>query len=72
MDKEMIDLQVNNCICEAVQCFAKATAKIDVKVGETGVIQLYLCNHCVGKFDRKADTLDIAGKTTVLSLSSEE
>jgi hypothetical protein len=42
MDKEIIDLQVNNCICEAVQCFAKATTKIDVKVGERGVIPIPL------------------------------
>jgi hypothetical protein len=72
MDKKTINFQVNNGICEAIQCFAKATNTIDVKVGENGVIQLYLCKHCVRKFDRKAEALDIAGKTTVPPLSSEE
>jgi hypothetical protein len=72
LDKEILDFQVNNTICESVQCFAKATNKIDVKVGESGVIPLYLCKHCIGKFDRKAEVLDIADKTTVLPLSSKE
>jgi hypothetical protein len=62
LDKEILDFQVNNTICEAIQCFAKATNKIDVKVGESGVIPLYLCKHCVRKFDRKVKALDVASK----------
>jgi hypothetical protein len=68
LDNEILDFQVNNTICEAIRCFAKASNKIDVKVGENGVIPLYLCNHCIRKFDRKAEALDIAGRTTVLPL----
>lgn len=36
--------------CEAVGCFAKATARIAVKVGNLGAISLLLCSNCVTKF----------------------
>jgi hypothetical protein len=46
----VIPAQANKEICEAVGCFAEATEKIEVKVGEKGTVCLYLCNNCVGKF----------------------
>jgi hypothetical protein len=36
--------------CEAAGCFAKATARIAVKVGNLGAIPLQLCSNCVTKF----------------------
>jgi hypothetical protein len=51
MDQNIvIQSQPNTQICEAVQCFAQATEKIQVKVGEKRTICLYLCSRCVGKF----------------------
>ena len=41
---------VNNAICEAVNCFSRATVQIEVKVGQLGSISLSLCNDCVCKF----------------------
>jgi hypothetical protein len=46
----VISERANKEICEAVGCFAQATEKIEVKVGEKGTICLYLCSSCVGKF----------------------
>jgi hypothetical protein len=37
-------------ICEAVNCSAKATMSIDVKVGKLGKILLSVCNDCCRKF----------------------
>jgi hypothetical protein len=51
MTKEIMELQVNNTICEAVGCLARATTKIDVKVGNLGSISLELCASCVRKFN---------------------
>jgi|SRR6516165_10534721 hypothetical protein len=42
--------QVNNIICEAVNCFSSAQVQIEVKVGQAGSISLFLCNDCVCKF----------------------
>jgi hypothetical protein len=53
MDKEVLDYQVNNTICEAVGCFKRATTKISVKVGQLGSISLDLCANCTEKFDEK-------------------
>lgn len=44
------DPELNNLICEAAGCFARATDKIKVKVGAQKVISLLLCNDCVSKF----------------------
>ena len=38
------------CTCEAISCSAKATKKIEVKVGKLGKILLFLCNDCCRKF----------------------
>jgi hypothetical protein len=51
MSQQTLDPEVNNSICEAVGCFAKATTKIAVKVGQQGVISLCLCQNCISKFD---------------------
>ena len=52
MSDRTISSQVNNGICEAVGCLAKATTEITVKVGQLGVIPLRLCKGCVDKFNR--------------------
>jgi hypothetical protein len=51
MDKQNIDTQLNNALCEAAGCFAKAENKIDVRVGLLGTIPLLLCKDCITKFD---------------------
>jgi uncharacterized protein YlaI len=40
-----------NIICEAIGCLAKATFKIDVKVGQNRAVTLYLCGNCIDKFE---------------------
>ena len=62
MSKEVFDLQVYNSICEAVGCFAKATAKINVKAGQLGTIPLDLCIECVKKFDQNTGEADLKQK----------
>jgi len=47
-----------NIICEAVGCFARATTKINVKVGHLGTIPLDLCTDCVKKFDLNKNVLE--------------
>jgi hypothetical protein len=44
------ELELNNLICEAAECFARATDKIEVKAGPHKVSSLLLCNDCVSKF----------------------
>ena len=51
MVKQIIDARPNNNLCEAAGCFAKATTRIDVRVGQFGTIPLLLCKSCVIKFD---------------------
>ena len=46
----VVSERTNKEICEAVGCFAQATEKIEVKVGDKGTICLYLCGNCVCKF----------------------
>jgi hypothetical protein len=62
MSKEVIELQVNNTICEAVGCFKRATTKIDVRVGQLGSIPLDLCIECVKKFDQTISEKQISNK----------
>ena len=50
MDKYTYDLELNNAICEAVECYARATEKIEVRAGPQKVISLLLCNDCLSKF----------------------
>ena len=56
MSQGIIDSDVNNTICEAVGCIAKATTEITVKVGQQGIISLRLCKYCVGKFAGDEET----------------
>ena len=53
-DRSLMNLkvsqEVNNIICEAVNCFSPAQVQIEVKVGQAGSISLFLCNDCVCKF----------------------
>jgi hypothetical protein len=56
MSQKIIDSRVNNSICEAIGCPAKATTEITVKVGQQGVILLRLCKDCVNKFAGEEET----------------
>lgn len=58
MSKEVLDFNVNNCICEPYGCLEEATAKIKVKVGQLGSISLDLCTNCVKKFEIKESILE--------------
>jgi len=55
MAHSTIGSELNNHICDATGCFAKATTKIDMKVGKNGIISLELCNSCVAKFEDHND-----------------
>jgi transposase-like protein len=50
--QKIIELEVNNGICEAVGCSNRATINLAVKVGSERTIQLYLCKDCVYKFEK--------------------
>jgi hypothetical protein len=61
VSQEIMELCLNNSICEAVGCSNKATVQLAVKVGPERNIQLFLCKYCVSKFEecknvRKAST----------------
>jgi len=42
--------EVNNSICEAIGCFAKAKFKVPINVGTIGKISLFLCENCRPRF----------------------
>ena len=51
MNKELLPFELHKNICEAVGCDATATTVIAVKAGIYGIINLYLCENCVCKFE---------------------
>jgi hypothetical protein len=53
MSHSTLSSEVNNSICEAYGCYAKATTEISVNVGELGTISLLLCKDCVNRFTEK-------------------
>jgi hypothetical protein len=56
MNTEVLDFQINNCICEANGCFKNATDKIALRVGTLGTITLFVCRDCVAKFQEVQQT----------------
>jgi hypothetical protein len=50
MSNNTMSSDVNNDICEAVGCFAKAKVTVAVKVGSKGRIFLLLCENCKPRF----------------------
>jgi hypothetical protein len=50
MSINYIETDINNSICEAVGCFAKATDKVELEGGTFGVISVLVCRNCIGKF----------------------
>ena len=56
MSNNTIPSDVNNNICEAVGCFAKAKVSVAVKVGSKGTISLLLCENCKPRFSTDSDT----------------
>jgi hypothetical protein len=48
-DESTLTADLNN-VCEAVNCFEKASTSIEVKAGHHRTIPLSLCNICVNKF----------------------
>jgi hypothetical protein len=50
MTQNSLYSDIYNDMCEAANCFKKATTKIDLKVGNKGVITLDLCNSCIARF----------------------
>jgi hypothetical protein len=51
MNKEILEIQAYNSICEAVGCFAHASELIFVKVSNQVELPLFLCKDCVRKFE---------------------
>ena len=41
---------INNGICEATGCTARANTQLSVRVGDLGNISLSLCSNCVTRF----------------------
>jgi hypothetical protein len=50
MNQDKTEFQLNDGICEAVNCSAKAITTILVKAGNRSVA-LNLCNSCISKFE---------------------
>ena len=50
MSSNNITSDLNNAICEADGCFAKAKVSVAVKVGSKGTISLLLCENCRPRF----------------------
>lgn len=50
MSNKTMSSNVNNGICEAVGCFAKAKFKVPINVGTKGTISLFLCENCRPRF----------------------
>jgi hypothetical protein len=50
MDIEYNDIDINKNICQAVGCLAKATDKIALEGGTFGIISVFVCRNCIGKF----------------------
>lgn len=46
----IVDIQDNNVICEANECYKQATDEIELDVGQFGKISLYVCKNCLPKF----------------------
>jgi hypothetical protein len=68
MSNNTISSDVNNVICEAVGCFAKAKFKVPINVGTKGTISLYLCEDCKPRFcsdennhGKNGQALDLVG-----------
>jgi hypothetical protein len=40
----------NDVICEAIDCYAKATTKVAARLGSEATIFLFLCDKCKPKF----------------------
>jgi len=56
MNQCNIPQEVNNSVCEAVNCISPAEVQIEVKVGQAGSISSSLCNECVRKFSDENET----------------
>ena len=65
MDNYSNEQELNNAICEAIGCGARATKKIDVSAGPQKMVCLLLCNRCVSKFEE----LDSPKSNTALCAS---
>ena len=52
MSNNTMSSEVNNSICEAIGCFAKAKFKVPINVGTKGTISLFLCEDCKPRFCR--------------------
>jgi hypothetical protein len=50
MSNNTISSDLNNGICEAIGCFAKAKFKVLINVETKGTISLFLCENCRPKF----------------------
>jgi hypothetical protein len=48
------NINSNALLYEAVDCIAKATRELEVKVGEGKSILIFLCTRCVPKFEEKS------------------
>jgi hypothetical protein len=48
-----------NGICEGIGCYANATSKLSVKVGNKGQIILFLCEKCEPRFSDCEITLSL-------------
>lgn len=51
MKEHIAHLDNSDETCEALNCFARATDKVVVKVGDLGAITLLLCKKCMIRFE---------------------
>ena len=49
--------ELNNPICEAVDCIQEATVEINVRISHNGTLTLNLCKKCVPWFQESSEIL---------------
>jgi hypothetical protein len=72
MSGDIISSKVNEVLCEAFDCFQKATVQIEVQIGHSGTLSLNLCNKCVPKFQEGNNEVSSAYSTEYSTLQLRE
>jgi len=57
MNNNSNNSELNNPICEAVDCIQEATVEVNVRVGHNSTLTLNLCKKCVAWFQESGEIL---------------
>jgi hypothetical protein len=59
MNQSVLSQDLDNCICEAIDCKEKAIKTVKVNAGTFGQITLFLCTKCIDKFKNQTHVKNI-------------